>query len=108
MEIIGFIGAVIGLIAAILNRRRIIVVRPGQTSYEVQSTRPRMTIGKRLKRFVLALILAFGCVAIAAFVSPEPSGPVMEFMMWPFAICLLVAAYQAVAALIMIFASLWR
>lgn len=109
MEVLGFIAAIIGLIAAILNRKRIIVHRT-ETVYTPRSEAPvgQTSIRKRLKRFAVAVALGFGCTVIAAIAEPNTNGPITEFMMWPFGICLLVAAYQLVAAIIMVFAGLWR
>ena len=107
MEVLGFISAIIGLITALINRNTILQQRYGRgnASSAYTSGQP-ITVKKRFKRFLLAMAIAmvFPCLSGAAGAGSEAD----EFFIWPFAICLLIAAYQFLAMLILIFAKLWR
>lgn len=113
VEAIGLISAVLGIVAAVLNRRRIVIHRYESTSYS-STTSPRTgisksptRISKRFKRLVICLGLAFVC-ACAGASSQESNGALSNFMFFPFCICLLLGAYQVAAIVIMVFARLWR
>lgn len=114
MEIFGFIGALIGIVAAIINRKRIIILRYeyGRSSSSYVADHG-VTIRKRFKRFVLAVLIAFSipfCVGIflGAQGQSTESEDVTKVLMWPFGIFLLVAAYQFLAMIVLVFAKLWR
>jgi len=107
LEILGFISALVGLVAAIVNRKRIIVLRYEYGSAgSSQTGGGPVTVRKRFKRFLLAIgaAMVFPCIAGAA----GASGDADEILMWPFGFFLLVAAYQLVAIFILILIKLWR
>jgi hypothetical protein len=103
MEAFGLLSAIVGLVAAYINRRRIIEVRYVSQSHPQVAPRTPVTIGKRLKRLAIALIVGFLFAALGG-----QSDASAEVFVWPFAICFLVASYQALAVAVLLLASLWR
>ena len=105
MEILGIISALLGLVAAILNRKRIIVFRYEDRQYRATSTdrRSPTPIRKRLKRIGLCFLIMFGCGMVATSSSSGGSG-LMEFVA---AVCMCVAAYQSAAIMITLFFRIW-
>ena len=103
MEVLGLISPIIGLITALINRGIIINQRYPSPA---RSYREPITLGKRFKRCLLAIALAmvFLCLVGAA----AGGSDIEEYLIWPFAICLLVAAHQFLAMFILIFVKLWR
>ena len=73
IEIVGFAAAVIGLITALINRKRIVVhtvesqegTPHASTAAQSNEEKPRVTLGKRVKRIFLLLGVALLCVMIA-------------------------------------------
>lgn len=110
MEILGFLGAIIGLIAAIINRKQIVVHTTSHYTNTATTSgyAPSVTIGKRFKRACLAMGIGFGFMIIAATAEPNQMGPVSKTMAIPFVIGFVVAAYQVLAMFIMVLAKLWR
>ena len=110
MEVLGFLGAVIGLIAALINRKRIVVhtTAPDSNALVSSQHRPAITIGKRLKRACLAVGIGICCIVIAAIADPAEMGRVSKTMAFPFVIGIVIAAYQMLAIVIMIIGRLWR
>jgi hypothetical protein len=93
MEIFGFLAAVLGLITAIINRKRFIVHRYETDSYSsYENTKPPVTIGKRFKRLAICVGVAFVCAMIGGS-AMQSNKELSNFMVWPFAICMLVGAY---------------
>ena len=115
MEIFGFLAAVLGVITAIINRKRIVVLRYEVTTSTL-SGKPRspVTVGKRFKRFLLCVALGFSfafllaIIAVALDTETKTIGFAFDILVWPFMFCMLLAAYQFVAMIILIFARLWR
>jgi hypothetical protein len=107
METLGFVSAVLGIVAAFLNRKRILVVRYESGRYTggpVVAHRANGTIGKRFKRLCAALGIAISMPMLEAVTGAD----LKEMLIWPFGICLLVAAYQMVAIVILVLARLLR
>ena len=108
MEVFGFLAAVLGLVTAIINRKSFVVHRHETGSYRSnETTKPPVTIRKRFKRLAICVGLAFVFVMIIGSAA-QSNSEVSSFMLLPFLICILVAAYQSVAIFIMCFARLWR
>ena len=125
MEILGFVGAIIGLIAALINRKQIVVVRGENESdawsssssalhsYSPTRKREPVTVKKRLKRFLLAIVvMVFLSCCGAGFEGasgPRPPGSsiVMQVLAWPMLACMMVAAYQLIAAILTLFVRMW-
>jgi hypothetical protein len=107
MELLALLAAVLGVVAAIINRKRILVLRYEQASSPV-------TVGKRFKRFLLCVGLAFlfpvlyGVVAGVSATEQATDKAVTDVLVWSTGICLLLGAYQFVAMIVLIFARLWR
>ena len=107
MEALGLVSAIFGIVAAILNRKRILVLRYERGRYTGGTAVARRApgrIGKRFKRFCMALGIAFATPILEAATGAD----LQELLIWPFGICLLVAAYQLVAIVILILARLLR
>lgn len=108
MEVLGFLSAVLGVIAAVINRKRIIVLRydHGVRNSPSHTGGGPITIRKRMKRLLLALTaaMAFPCIAGAAGASGDSEG----ILVFAFAAFLLVAAYQLVAIFLLAVVRLWR
>jgi hypothetical protein len=98
MEIVGLISAIIGLITAIVKRKTIIELR---YSYSETSSQP-VTIGKRFKRLIILAVVGFISTGIGGMVFKDAgAGIVLEVFG---VLCL----YQAMAIVILMFASLWK
>jgi hypothetical protein len=110
MEFLAFLGAIIGLIAAIINRKQIVIhtTAPYQQAVATTVSRQTITVGKRLKRAGVALGLGFGCVMLAAMFEPGKMGGVSAFAGFAMLTAFVTAAYQVLAVLIMVIVRLWR
>ena len=108
MEVLAFLGAVVGLVTAIINRKRIIVFRHESVAYRPpQEVQGRVTIRKRLKRLAICFFLGFVCAVIGSSTQNSSKG-LSDFMAWPCFLCALLGSYQALAIVLMCFARLWR
>ena len=113
VEPIGLIAAVLGVVAAVLNRKRIVIHRYEDTAYSSAASsrsgpsRSPAKIGKRFKRLGICLGLAFMC-ACAGASTQDSNGALSNFLALPFFVCFLLAAYQSVAIVIMVLFRLWR
>lgn len=107
MEALGFIGAILGLVAAIINRKRIVIHRTEHVSYNASSAARRVPITgrKRLKRLAVCVLGGFLCAMVGAASGSSDGG---DFMMFPFFLCFMVGAYQLVAITLAFFFRLWR
>lgn len=106
MEILSFLGALIGLIAAIIGRKKIIVHTTSHAPHPAPES-PRwgttpITIGKRFKRACIALVLGFAIVMLGAAIESDGPRSMSDFWMIPFVVGFAVAAYQLFAAFLMI------
>ena len=111
---LGVVSAILGVITAIISRKRIIELQHTTTSPWSSNTRPPVTFGKRFKRLCISLGLAFLLMlAIGTMVGPGPTYDKTNetwamILMVPFLIVCLMAAYQFVAMVIVLFARLWQ
>jgi hypothetical protein len=111
---LGVVSAVLGVITAIINRKRIIELRHTTTSPWTSAGRPPVTFGKRFKRLCISVGLAFLLMmAIGAIVGQGPPYDKTNetwamILLVPFLILCLMAAYQCVAMVIVLFARLWQ
>ncbi len=114
MEVFGFLAAVLGLITAIINRKRIIELRHTTSSPWSSTPRPPVTFGKRFKRLCISLALAFFLMLIiGSIIGPGPTHNTTNetwanILIVPFLIVCLMAAYQTVAIVIVLFARIWQ
>jgi len=106
MEIIGLISAVIGLLTAIVKRKKIIELKYScevNVSGGGSASTGRITIGKRFKRLVILLAVYFVLAMILA------AGKAGEGVFVPITFVFFVLAfYQLMAMVILIFVSMWR
>ena len=112
-ELLGFLAAVIGLVSAWINRKKIVEVRSTHT-YTVESAASSSqegppaggsVLGRRIKRFFLCGGLAFvGLIALGMCVENQQED-VASVLAWPIMILLVFAAYH-LTAIAMILA--WR
>lgn len=125
MEILGFVGAIIGLVAALINRKQILIVRgedepnawgssslPSR-SYSATRKREPVAVRKRLKRFCLTMgvMIFLSCCGMGYedFARRPPgSSVVMQVLALPILACMAIAAYQLIAAFLTLFARMWR
>ena len=108
MELLGLLAAIIGLVAAILNRRRIIVIRR-ETASSSTDTRPQaVSVAKRFKRMALSLAIAFVFFMSTGIAANAENETLAHVLIWPFLICALVAAYQFVVLVLTMFVGLCR
>lgn len=116
LQVLVSIGvAVLSVLTAYLNRKRIVVLRhETATSPLTGERRKPVTFLKRLKRFCICIGLAIlfpvlhQATGAAKETEPAARDAVLQLFMWPFLICLFMAAYQFVAMIILIFARMWR
>ena len=112
MEIIGFLAAIIGLIAAVLNRKKIVVHMTAAEAYSVGRAaggrRRSATILKRFKRACIALVIGVACLFGAVYFDPKGTGSASVVLAMLFFAGFAVAAYQLLALFLMILIRLWR
>jgi hypothetical protein len=112
VAILGIVSAVLGVITAIINRKRIIELRHTTTSSWSSNPRPPVTFGKRFKRLCISLGLAFLLLmAIGSMVGPghdKTNETWATILILPLLIACLMAAYQFVAMVIVLFFRLWQ
>ena len=65
-----------------------------------------VTAAKRFKRFLLAMLLAIAVPVLSVTIEADPDTD--QVLMWVFGFFLLVAAYQFLAMVFLIFARIWR
>jgi hypothetical protein len=112
--VLGFVSAILGVVTALINRNRIVESRHATGSRSSSATRAPVTLGKRFKRFCICVGLAFLLMmTIGSLVGPGPpydrtSETWAMILLSPFLFLCLMAAYQLIAMVIVLFARLWR
>ena len=109
MEMLGLLSAIAGLIAAILNRKRIVIHRVEETGQDKSQppSRSRVTTGKRLKRFVVSFVVALLCLLIIG-ATAESSEDIAKLAVFPFLFFVMVGTYQLIAILLIGLRKLWQ
>ena len=111
MEVLAFLGGVMGLIAAIIGRYRVIEHRHVSAAAIPAGTlspasRPPVTVRKRCKRLVLALAGGFLCIMIVGAGSRE--SPMTTVAAITFAGMALMTAWQCTLIVLTLLLRLWR
>lgn len=101
MEALNFISAVLGIVAAVMNRKQIVVIQHQSYDYDCSTG---TTLGKRLNRCLLSFGAAFLLPSLDTVTGPQSH----NVLLWVFAFLLLITAYQFVAMLVLMVAWLWR
>ena len=112
VEILRFLTALLGVIAAIINYRRILAL--GHRGLLPGATKKSITSGRRFRRFLACLVVAFalpvlyGIVAGVSGTHETTDQAVADFLIWPTTICVSVAAYELGAMVVLMISGLWR
>ncbi len=116
MEILAFIGSILGVTAALINRKQVVVhitndsssftannsavLLPADISeaaaQPTKSIERRATIGGRCIRTTIALFVGVGAFIVAVATEPDTMGPVSWLMGGVLLSSLTIAAYQVV------------
>jgi hypothetical protein len=112
-SVLGVVSAILGVVAAIINRRRIVELRYSIASGWNEAPRKPLTVGKRFKRLIISLVLAFGTMMLlGSVVGSAPYDDTKNtlglIILVPFLVLCLMAAYQFVAIFVVLFLGLWR
>jgi hypothetical protein len=104
VALVGFLGTLVGVIVAIINRKRFIVHQYESRSYydNGSQTAQPSRVGKRFKKFLVCGGLAFVTLFVAALASAAATDSnsrdgIASFFMIPFGIFVMLAVYQVIA-----------
>jgi len=111
VEILAFLGGLLGLIAAIINRKRIVYHVVGAPTQRANSSAPGrhgVPISKRLKRVAIIAGGVFILMILGGAALDSGNESVANVIVWVVFAAMLYAAYQATAIVITMLARLWR
>lgn len=104
-ELLGVFVAIIGLITAVVNRKKIIETRVTSTnayslSDDTGSTGSGLT--RRFKKLLLCVVLSFVGLFIIGSLNPNEHETVFSVIVWPVLIVMIMTMYQLTAIVLVI------
>lgn len=110
MELLAFLGGVLGLIAAIMNRKRIVyhVQAPYNSVHGGAGPTRRIPIVTRFRRVALLAVGTVTLLLLTGAAAEANSDTLANIFVVGVFVCFMCSAYQAVAILITFVSRIWR